>query len=158
MLQRAKRKDPRRVAAGHKGAARRQEREDFAAQNIDPELLSIWDKVKRRREFQPRNLGRRSAAEAFAEYVEENRDEIDAMRNEMHDAAMGEIESFQKRCTEAAEKLQAQLEREDYATLITLEPLVVQQLNECERVTSDPAWNALEIERALRIERDGAPF
>lgn len=51
-------------------------------QNIDPELVPIWRKVKHRIKTR---TARKTRTEAFQEWVSENRREVEAMRAEMFD-------------------------------------------------------------------------
>ena len=149
----AARKDPRRVAAGKKAAATRAERDELASHEIPSELHDIWDRVRWQMPIQGRKR-----AEVFLEWAHDNPDQIRAMRSRSERVREKALERFQTHCARVAERARESLASQDWDSFATLEPLIEDQLEECEAETSDPRYNPKKLEQILREEAYGAPF
>lgn len=79
-----------RGSARRRGAEARQESDQRVESNLPGDLIPIWRKVKNR--IKTRG-GRRSRTEAFLEWVEENADEVQAMRAKAQARAWEDIPS-----------------------------------------------------------------
>jgi hypothetical protein len=84
------------------------ESDDEVRANIDPELVAVWERVKRG--IRPRPSAHLSRTEAFLQYVEENPEEVYSL---MQDAADGEVAKLLREKRQA-EKLATKRARQNY--------------------------------------------
>jgi hypothetical protein len=82
-IRRQENRNRRRTSA----AERAQESDDDVRQNIPPELLDVFERVKRG----IKGSDRRSRSEAFVEWVEENPREVLNMQNDINDRAVARL-------------------------------------------------------------------
>ncbi len=90
----------RKAETRRKARERAQESDAAVLANIDPELAPLWHKVKR----QIRGGPHRSRTEAFLEWVEENPDEVWAMREAEAAKAMEKLHRERERLERAKER------------------------------------------------------
>jgi hypothetical protein len=87
-------------ARGLKKAERRSESDDEVRQNIPPEWLSLFDRVK----ASIRGSARQTRTEAFYHYVEEHPDEVLAAIDDKTDALIAELEAKERAAASAYRK------------------------------------------------------
>ena len=93
-LSAVERKSGKRIAAQERRQRRREEQsesDDEVESNIEAELVPVWRKVKRDIHGSPRM----SRTEAFLHYVEENDDEVWAIRGDEMDRELGDLSAEQ---------------------------------------------------------------